>query len=48
MVERLTWKKLAWSLAFFYLPWLINRLVFWLYGVAIICSNRTAINVAIA
>lgn len=22
MVERITWKKLAWSLAFFYLPWI--------------------------
>ncbi|EGR2405651.1 DUF3329 domain-containing protein, partial [Vibrio cholerae] len=23
MVERLTWKKLAWELAFFYLPWIV-------------------------
>ncbi len=23
MVERLSWKKLAWELAFFYLPWLV-------------------------
>ncbi|MGB2080063.1 MAG: phosphate regulon sensor histidine kinase PhoR [Vibrio sp.] len=23
MVEKLTWKKLAWSLAFFYLPWIL-------------------------
>lgn len=29
MVERLTWKKLAWSLAFFYTPWLV---VGWLFG----------------
>ncbi|EEX37756.1 phosphate regulon sensor histidine kinase PhoR [Vibrio metschnikovii] len=29
MVERLTWKKLAWELAFFYLPWLI---VGWVFG----------------
>ena len=29
MVERLTWKKLAWSLAFFYTPWVI---IGWLFG----------------
>ncbi len=29
MVERLTWKKLAWGLAFFYAPWVI---VGWLFG----------------
>ncbi|MFV0576951.1 MAG: phosphate regulon sensor histidine kinase PhoR [Vibrio sp.] len=29
MVERLTWKKLAWSLAFFYLPWIILG---WIFG----------------
>ncbi len=29
MVERLTWKKLAWSLAFFYLPW---ALIGWYFG----------------
>lgn len=29
MVERLTWKKLAWSLAFFYLPWI---LIGWFFG----------------
>ncbi|GAA5646305.1 phosphate regulon sensor histidine kinase PhoR [Vibrio proteolyticus] len=29
MVERLTWKKLAWELAFFYSPWLI---VGWIFG----------------
>ncbi len=29
MVERLTWKKLAWELAFFYLPWL---LIGWVFG----------------
>lgn len=29
MVERLTWKKLAWSLAFFYLPWV---LIGWFFG----------------
>lgn len=29
MVERLTWKKLAWELAFFYFPWLI---VGWVFG----------------
>lgn len=29
MVERLSWKKLAWSLAFFYFPWLI---IGWLFG----------------
>ena len=29
MVERLTWKKLAWELAFFYAPWVI---VGWIFG----------------
>ncbi|EJG1818817.1 phosphate regulon sensor histidine kinase PhoR [Vibrio parahaemolyticus] len=29
MVERLTWKKLAWELAFFYTPWMI---VGWIFG----------------
>ncbi len=29
MVERLTWKKLAWGLAFFYLPWIV---VGWIFG----------------
>ncbi len=29
MVERLTWKKLAWELAFFYAPWII---VGWIFG----------------
>ncbi|UAB70973.1 phosphate regulon sensor histidine kinase PhoR [Vibrio sp. SCSIO 43132] len=29
MVERLTWKKLAWSLAFFYLPWVV---IGWIFG----------------
>ncbi len=29
MVERLTWKRLAWELAFFYTPWVI---VGWLFG----------------
>ncbi|MCJ2378369.1 phosphate regulon sensor histidine kinase PhoR [Vibrio sp. ZSDZ34] len=29
MVERITWKKLAWELAFFYTPWLI---VGWIFG----------------
>ncbi|HBH7913775.1 TPA: phosphate regulon sensor histidine kinase PhoR [Vibrio parahaemolyticus] len=29
MVERLTWKKLAWDLAFFYTPWVI---VGWIFG----------------
>ncbi|MGY2576082.1 phosphate regulon sensor histidine kinase PhoR [Vibrio sp. C8] len=29
MVERLTWKKLAWELAFFYLPWIV---VGWIFG----------------
>ncbi|MBE5181802.1 phosphate regulon sensor histidine kinase PhoR [Vibrio parahaemolyticus] len=29
MVERLTWKKLAWELAFFYIPWVI---VGWIFG----------------
>ncbi|HBH7907955.1 phosphate regulon sensor histidine kinase PhoR [Vibrio parahaemolyticus] len=29
MVERLTWKKLAWALAFFYTPWVI---VGWIFG----------------
>ncbi|OOE43110.1 two-component system sensor histidine kinase PhoR [Salinivibrio kushneri] len=29
MVERLSWKKLAWELAFFYLPWFI---IGWLFG----------------
>ncbi|HHI4969287.1 TPA: phosphate regulon sensor histidine kinase PhoR [Vibrio parahaemolyticus] len=29
MVERLTWKKLAWELAFFYTPWVI---VGWVFG----------------
>ncbi|MGY5585735.1 phosphate regulon sensor histidine kinase PhoR [Vibrio cincinnatiensis] len=29
MVERLTWKKLAWELAFFYLPWVV---VGWFLG----------------
>jgi two-component system phosphate regulon sensor histidine kinase PhoR len=29
MVERLTWKRLAWELAFFYSPWLI---VGWIFG----------------
>lgn len=29
MVERLTWKKLAWGLAFFYLPWVV---VGWIFG----------------
>lgn len=29
MIERLTWKKLVWSLAFFYTPWL---LIGWLFG----------------
>ena len=29
MVERLTWKKLAWELAFFYLPWII---IGWIFG----------------
>ncbi|WP_047049856.1 phosphate regulon sensor histidine kinase PhoR [Vibrio mexicanus] len=29
MVERLTWKKLAWELAFFYTPWII---VGWIFG----------------
>ncbi|SON50494.1 phosphate regulon sensor histidine kinase PhoR [Vibrio tapetis] len=29
MVERLTWKKLVWSLAFFYAPWVI---VGWIFG----------------
>lgn len=28
MVERLSWKKLAWELAFFYLPWLVLGYVF--------------------
>ena len=29
MVEKLTWKKLAWELAFFYAPWII---VGWIFG----------------
>lgn len=29
MVERITWKKLAWELAFFYSPWVI---VGWIFG----------------
>lgn len=29
MVERLTWKKLVWSLAFFYAPWIM---IGWLFG----------------
>ncbi|PNH95665.1 phosphate regulon sensor histidine kinase PhoR [Vibrio diazotrophicus] len=29
MVERLAWKKLAWELAFFYLPWIV---VGWIFG----------------
>ncbi|MGR5502057.1 phosphate regulon sensor histidine kinase PhoR [Vibrio sp. DNB22_10_4] len=29
MVERLTWKKLAWELAFFYTPWIV---VGWIFG----------------
>ncbi len=29
MVERLTWKKLAWELAFFYAPWVV---VGWIFG----------------
>ncbi|MCK6262523.1 phosphate regulon sensor histidine kinase PhoR [Vibrio sp. ZSDE26] len=29
MVEKLTWKKLAWELAFFYTPWVI---VGWIFG----------------
>ncbi|MEZ8037110.1 phosphate regulon sensor histidine kinase PhoR [Vibrio crassostreae] len=29
MVEKLTWKKLAWELAFFYVPWV---LVGWIFG----------------
>lgn len=29
MVERLTWKRLAWELAFFYSPWII---VGWIFG----------------
>lgn len=29
MVERLTWKRLAWELAFFYLPWVI---IGWIFG----------------
>lgn len=29
MVERLTWKKLVWSLAFFYAPWVV---VGWIFG----------------
>lgn len=29
MVEKLTWKKLAWSLAFFYAPWVM---IGWLFG----------------
>ncbi|MCE0493202.1 phosphate regulon sensor histidine kinase PhoR [Vibrio salinus] len=29
MVERLTWKRLAWELAFFYLPWVI---IGWVFG----------------
>ncbi|MEF1340110.1 DUF3329 domain-containing protein, partial [Vibrio rotiferianus] len=29
MVERLTWKKLAWELAFFYTPWVI---IGWIFG----------------
>ncbi|EGR5853430.1 phosphate regulon sensor histidine kinase PhoR [Vibrio parahaemolyticus] len=29
MVERLTWKKLAWEMAFFYTPWVI---VGWIFG----------------
>ncbi len=29
MVERLTWKRLAWALAFFYLPWI---LIGWIFG----------------
>ncbi|HCG5558272.1 TPA: phosphate regulon sensor histidine kinase PhoR [Vibrio parahaemolyticus] len=29
MVERLTWKKLAWELAFFYTPWVM---VGWIFG----------------
>ncbi|WPC73564.1 phosphate regulon sensor histidine kinase PhoR [Vibrio porteresiae] len=29
MVERLTWKKLAWELAFFYLPWIV---IGWIFG----------------
>ncbi|HAS62884.1 MAG TPA: two-component system sensor histidine kinase PhoR [Vibrio sp.] len=29
MVERLTWKRLAWELAFFYTPWVI---VGWIFG----------------
>ncbi|MFV0447620.1 MAG: phosphate regulon sensor histidine kinase PhoR [Vibrio sp.] len=29
MVERLTWKKLAWELAFFYLPWVV---IGWIFG----------------
>ncbi|MGO1297649.1 MAG: phosphate regulon sensor histidine kinase PhoR [Vibrio sp.] len=28
MTERLTWKKLAWELAFFYLPWILVGCVF--------------------
>ncbi|CAM3887035.1 Phosphate regulon sensor protein PhoR [Vibrio aerogenes CECT 7868] len=29
MVERLTWKRLAWGLAFFYSPWLV---IGWIFG----------------
>lgn len=29
MIEKLTWKKLVWSLAFFYTPWVI---IGWLFG----------------
>ncbi|MBD1576702.1 MULTISPECIES: phosphate regulon sensor histidine kinase PhoR [Vibrio] len=29
MVEKLSWKKLAWSLAFFYLPWIV---IGWFFG----------------
>ena len=29
MVERLTWKKLAWELAFFYTPWVV---IGWIFG----------------
>jgi two-component system phosphate regulon sensor histidine kinase PhoR len=29
MVERLTWKRLAWGLAFFYFPWIIMG---WIFG----------------
>ncbi len=28
MVERLSWKKLAWELAFFYLPWVLLGMIF--------------------